>query len=114
MGSITVRWPKELNEHGSPLLWFGSWLTGNAGFEGGWFYSGRGDEFAEYPIPAGATGLRIRRWPNEGLDAEYSDVLALDRLSELMPSTLDFDTPQPFSRFASEHAPEPPAFGGTA
>lgn len=103
MASITVRWPAELNEHGAPLLWFGSWLTGNAGFEGGWFYSGRGDECAEYSIPAEATGLRIRRWPNEGLDAEYSDVLALERLSELMPSSLDFDATQPFSRFASEH-----------
>lgn len=114
LGSITVRWPKEMNEHGAPLLWFGSWLTGDAGFEGGWFYSGRGDECAEYSIPAEATGVRIRRWPNEGLDAEYSDVLAFDRLSELIPSTLDFDAPQPFSRFASEHALKPTTPGGTA
>lgn len=56
----------------------------------------------EYPIPAEATGLRIRRWPNEGLDAEYSDVLALDRLSQLFPSSLDFDATQPFSRFAEK------------
>ena len=90
-GSITVRWPAELNEHGAPLLWFGSWLTGSTGAEGSWFYSGRGGEHAEYPIPAEATGLRIRRWPNEGLDAEYSDVIALDKLSELLPAALDFD-----------------------
>ncbi|MEO6397530.1 MAG: hypothetical protein ABIP13_03585 [Tepidiformaceae bacterium] len=114
MGSITVRWPAELNEHGAPLLWFGSWLTGNAGFESGWFYSGRGDECAEYSIPSEATGLRIRRWPNEGLDAEYSDVLALESLSELMPSSLGFDAPQPFSRFASEHASAPTTPGDAA
>ena len=104
MGSITVRWPAELNEHGAPLLWFGSWLTGNSGFEGSWFYSGRGGEHAEYPVPPEATGMRIRRWPNEGLDAEYSDVLTLDRLAELAPATLDFDAPQPFSPFASAQA----------
>ena len=114
MDSITVRWPADLNEHGSPLLWFGSWLTGSTGAEGSWFYSGRGGEHAEYPVPAEATGLRIRRWPNEGLDAEYSDVIAIEKLSELHPSALDFDAPQPFSRFAAEQRAQPNAPGGPA
>lgn len=96
------------------MLWFGSWLTGSAGFEGGWFYSGRGGESAEYPIPANATGVRIRRWPNEGLDAEYADVLAVDRLAELSPAALDFDAPQPFSRLDAGRHLQPHTPGGTS
>lgn len=100
MGQIAVSWPDELNEHGRPMLWFGSWLSGHAGGEGTWFYSGRGGCAEKYDVPAGATGLRIRRWPNEGLDAEYADVTALDRLSQLDIRLLDFDAPQPFSRLS--------------
>lgn len=110
--SVTVRWPAELNEHGAPLLWFGSWLTGSAGFEGRWFYSGRGGECAEYVIPGEATGMRIRRWPNEGLDAEYSDILVLEGVSHVSPSALDFDAPQPYSRLTTGHRPSSQSPGG--
>jgi len=98
MASITVTWPAALNEHGHGLLWFGSWLTGDTGAEGAWFYSGRGGERASYPVPPEATGLRIRRWPNEGLDAEFSDVLALPDSTDVIAGTLDFDSPQRFNR----------------
>jgi hypothetical protein len=53
-------------------------------------------------VPDGATGLRVRRWPNEGLDAEYADIVRLDGLAELAPDSLDFDAPQPFSHHAFE------------
>jgi len=102
MTSITVTWPREQNEHGRPLLWFGSWLQGNDGSEGAWFYSGHGGDRGDYPVPADAIGLRVRRWPNEGLDAEYADVLKLEGLAELAPESLDFDAPQPFSHLAFE------------
>lgn len=82
------------------MLWFGSWLTGGEGVEGEWFYSGRGGERASYTVPGRATGLRVRKWPNEGLDAEYADVLAFDGLGEVAPASLDFDTRQRFSRLA--------------
>jgi hypothetical protein len=97
MASITVVWPDTANEHGGRTLWFGSWLTGNQGFEGAWFYSGRGGERTNYQIPPDATGLRIRRWPNEGLDAEYADVLVQEAPPSLSADQLDFDAPQPFS-----------------
>lgn len=86
------------------MLWFGSWLSGSAGGEGGWFYSGRGGCAETYDIPSAASGLRIRRWPNEGLDAEYADVIALSNLSSLDIQSLDFDAPQPFSWMAFAHS----------
>ena len=98
MASITVSLPDALNEHGRPMLWFASWLSGHEGAEGQWFYSGRGGESASFPVPDGATGLRIRRWPNEGLDAEYADIVALAEVREVSAEALDFDAPQQFSR----------------
>lgn len=80
------------------MLWFGSWLNSAHGDEGAWFYSGRGAAVESYPVPPGATGLRIRRWPNEGLDAEYADISPLGTLDRLDIQQLDFDAPQPFSR----------------
>jgi hypothetical protein len=102
MASIRVNWPRESNEHGRPMLWFGSWLSGDTGAEGAWFYSGRGGDAGEYPVPPQATGLRVRRWPNEGLDAEYADVLPLDGRTAVAIEELDFDAPQPFSHLAFE------------
>jgi hypothetical protein len=84
------------------MLWFGSWLSGQDGSEGAWFYSGHGGGAESYPVPPQAIGLRIRRWPNEGLDAEYADILALDSVRDIAPSSLDFDAPQPFSYLAFE------------
>jgi len=108
MASIVVNWPAEQNEHGRPLLWFGSWLQGHDGSEGAWFYSGHGGDRATYAIPGNAIGLRVRRWPNEGLDAEYADILQLESVGEVTPQALDFDAPQPFSHLAFDRqAPAP-------
>lgn len=107
MGTIRVLWPAETNEHGRPLLWFASWLTGDAGVEGEWFYSGHGGTDGEYPVPPYATGVRIRRWPNEGLDAEYTDILDLAAARHLSAAALDFDSTQPFSRFAANGSHHP-------
>jgi len=97
MPEIDVTFPAERNEHGRPMLWFGSWLVGDAGGEAGWFYSGRGGVRNHHPIPPEATGLRIRRWPNEGFEPEYADILSLDSLRELRAGDLDFDSRQRFS-----------------
>lgn len=97
MSEVAIVWPAAANEHGGTMLWFGSWLAGNDGSEAAWFYSGRGGEQGRYTVPAEATGLRIRRWPNEGFDAEYVDVLDLAGVRELNLAALDFDRPQPFS-----------------
>jgi hypothetical protein len=98
MASITVSWPAEINEHGRPMLWFGSWLKGDDGAEGAWFYSGRGGERSSYSVPAWATGVRIRRWPNEGFDAEYADLFVFEHSREVAADSLDFETRQRFSR----------------
>lgn len=99
---LAILWPSAQNEHGGRMLWYGSWLVARDGGEGEGFYSGRGGERQRYAVPAGAIGLRIRRWPNEGFDAEYVDLLDLDGVGELAPETLDFDQPQPFSRLELE------------
>jgi hypothetical protein len=95
---LTIDWPEEQNEHGGRLLWFGSWLFGDQGEEGPWFYTGRGGERSTCSVPAGASGLRIRRWPNEGLEAEYADLLSLEGVTEIRADWLDFDARQQFSR----------------
>lgn len=96
MRELTIDWPHEVNEQGRQMLWFGSWLVGDGGSEGEWFYSGRGGERASYRVPATVSGVRIRKWPNEGFDAEYADVLSAD-VRELTPASLDFDVRQQFS-----------------
>jgi hypothetical protein len=93
---VQVTWPVQPSEHGRPMLWFGSWLTGDSGEEAGWFYSGRGGEAGSYEAPQHATGIRIRRWPNEGFDAEYVDILGFTDL-RVVPETLDFDQKQRYS-----------------
>lgn len=98
MSEIAIAWPAERNEHGDPMLWVGSWLVGRNGEEGDGIYTGRGGERRAYTVPATVTGLRIRRWPNEGLEPEYVDVLDLGAMGELRPERLDFDIRQPFSR----------------
>ena len=100
MSEMAVEWPVQENEHGERMLWFGSWLVGEAGAEGAWFYSGRGGAHERYAPPAEATGVRIRRWPNEGFDAEYVDVLDLAAAGALRPAELDFDQPQRYSLLA--------------
>jgi hypothetical protein len=101
--SIRIRWPEVPNEQGRPMLWFGSWLTGGDGQEAEWFHSARGGAAGTYPVPPHATGLRIRRWPNDGLEAEYADLLDLGTLTDLVATDLDFDTRQRFSLLPMEH-----------
>jgi hypothetical protein len=101
MTEIRVNWPDLENEHGGRMLWFGAWLVSNDGDEGPWFYSGRGAEITTHQTPAGAVGLRLRRWPSEGLDPEYVD-LTLNGASDIDPLMLDFDRAQPHSRLAQD------------
>jgi hypothetical protein len=105
MPELVIPWPVETNEHGERMLWAAAWLVGGVGEEGEAIYSGRGGEHGRYPIPAVATGVRIRRWPNEGLEPEYVDVLDLAGGEELRPERLDFERPQPFSRLGAGEAP---------
>ena len=80
------------------MLWFASWLIGHDGQEGGWFHSARGEKTVTVQVPSNATGVRIRRWPSEGLDPEYVDVELDDRPSEIWVDAIDFGTTQRFSR----------------
>lgn len=104
MASITVHWPRVPNEHGETMLWFGSWLVGDDGGEGPSIYSGRGGDVDAYQAPGNATGLRVRRWPNEGFDAEYADILELPPSLSISADELDFDTRQHYARIPGEDA----------
>ena len=103
MHELVVTLPEETNEHGDRMLWYGSWLVGADGVEGEGFYSGRGGGVGRYTVPSAAVGLRMRRWPNEGLEPEYADVLDLARVRELGAGDLDFDVRQ---RFSMLHLPD--------
>ena len=100
--ALTLHWPALMNEEGFGLLWFGSWIVDDEGVEGEWFYSGRGGETQSTGIPAEAIGVRIRRWPSEGLEAEYADVLLASDPGEVWAEQLDFDTRQPFARLPAD------------
>lgn len=80
------------------MIWFASWLVGQAGEEGDWFHSARGAAEVSVTVPTTATGLRIRRWPSDGLEAEYVDILDLAARPAIDAASLDFDTRQTFSR----------------
>lgn len=79
------------------MLWFAAWLVGDHGAEGQWFYNARGGDQTVLSPPPEARGMRVYRWPNEGLDPEYCDVF-LDAEARIDVAALDFDRPQPFSR----------------
>ncbi|MFN0094955.1 MAG: hypothetical protein ACKVVT_09270 [Dehalococcoidia bacterium] len=98
MPDLTVSFPFVLNEQERPMIWFAAWLVGDAGVEGDWFHSARGAAEVTVAIPADATGLRIRKWPNDGFEAEYADILDLARLRTLDAGEVDFDVRQEFSR----------------
>ena len=97
MTEIAIDWPEVSNEQGRPMLWFGSWLVGHEGNEGGWFHSARGKAAGQYSPPAGATGLRVRRWPNDGLEPEYADILDLAGVVRVSLDDLEFDRRQQHS-----------------
>ena len=80
---LTVEWPSISNEHGDAMLWLGAWLIGDKGAEGEWFHSGRGGAQTRHDVPAEATGIRLRRWPNEGLAPEYADLIPITALQVL-------------------------------
>lgn len=103
--SITVHWPDSLNDFGRPMLWLATWLIGEAGEEGDWFFSGRtadgnsgSDEgLGPHAVPADATGIRVRRWPDEEFSPEYADLIPIP--SEVIRvDALSFDRRQIHSR----------------
>lgn len=97
---LTVDWPDLVNEDGAPMLWFGAWLVGDRGDEGVWFHSGRGGAHTAHDVPAEATGVRLRRWPNEGLAPEYTDIIPVPE-GALDAADASFEREQPFSRLAA-------------
>jgi len=100
---LVVSLPAEVNEHGDQMLWYGSWLVSDDGTEGEGFYSGRGGLAGRFPVPPAAVGVRVRRWPNEGLEPEYADLIGLASSRKVGAGDLDFDITQPFSRL---HLPD--------
>ena len=96
--TIVVEWASETNEEGGPTRWLGSWLVSGDAVEGAWFYGGYGGERTTHAVPAGATGIRVRKWLSEGLDPEYIDV-GLNGETVVQTGALDFDAPQPHRVF---------------
>ncbi|MDA0352856.1 MAG: hypothetical protein O3A10_11675 [Chloroflexi bacterium] len=93
---VAIDWPDLLNEGDQPMLWFGAWLVGDAGVEGDWFHSGRGAASTAHRVPSGATGIRLRRWPNEGLAPEYADLIPVPA-GPVDAAEASFEREQPFS-----------------
>ena len=97
---VRISWHGARSDFGEAMPWFGSWLIGDDGVEGGWFHSARGAAETSHTPPREASGVRLRFWPSEGLDPEYVDVplpegggaFAIDT------SQLDFERPGPHSR----------------
>lgn len=102
MADIDISFPYVLNEQGRPMIWFGSWLVGDDGSEGPWFHSARGAAEVRVTPPPDATGIRIRRWPNDGFDAEYADILDLDSVRQIDAASLEYDRRQKFSLLAED------------
>ena len=102
--TVRIRWHGATSDFGLSMTWFGSWLIGAEGVEGDWFHSGRGAAETEHQAPPGATSVRLRFWPSEGLDPEYVDVpLAADAETQLIDTAaLDLDRPGPHSRLPRE------------
>jgi hypothetical protein len=77
---VSVRWDVLPNEHGSDMLWLGSWLVGDA--RGGWLvHSGRGGDSSEIAPPEEASGIR-GAGSSDGLTPEYIDIgLEFDRVA---------------------------------
>ena len=100
---LTVEWPSISNEHGDAMLWLGAWLIGDKGAEGEWFHSGRGGAQPRRDVPAAATGIRLRRWPNEGLAPEYAALIPITAL-QVNAAAVSFEREQPFSMLADHIA----------
>ena len=98
--TVRIRWHGAMSDFGQPMPWFGSWLIGADGVEGDWFHSARGEAATEHAVPQGATGVRLRFWPSEGLDPEYVDVpLPADvEAHTIDTAALDLEQPGPHSR----------------
>jgi hypothetical protein len=89
-----VKLAKTTNQQSRPMKWFISWLVGTGASEGEQVYSGEACTLTDISVPAEAVGLRIRKWPSEGLHPEYVDVLLASISDELDSEALDFDMPQ--------------------
>ena len=97
--TITLNLRRRLDEQGESMLWFVSWVVGDDGEEGEWFYSGVDSASGAYQAPANAIGLRIRRWPSPGTDPEYVDLpLNSEAAQTVTDRGLQFDRRQPHSR----------------
>jgi len=90
------------------MIWFASWLVDDDGGEGGWVHSARGAARLEVSVPSDATGLRVRRWPSDGFDAEYADLTDLGSVNHIDAGALDFDVRQRFSLLAEDFGEENP------
>ena len=101
---LTCHWPDLANEHGEPMLWLGSWLVEARGEEGEWFHSGRGPAVTQHSVPKLASGVRIRRWPSEGLAPEYVDLIPVPS-GVILVADLSFESPQSFSLLPVEAEP---------
>jgi hypothetical protein len=112
MTHINLSFPYVLNEQERPMIWFASWLVGDDGTEGAWFHSDRGSAEVRVTPPAGATGIRIRRWPNDGFDAEYADILDFRGMSDIDAGELEYDRRQQFSLLAEDFGEQNP-FGAS-
>ncbi|MCA9829414.1 MAG: hypothetical protein R3B97_12615 [Dehalococcoidia bacterium] len=108
MTEVSISFPYVLNEQGRPMIWFGSWLVGEDGVEGEWFHSDRGSAEIRVAAPPSATGVRIRRWPNDGFDAEYADVFDLAGAGLIDAGVLDYDRRQRFSLLSEQFSDENP------
>lgn len=97
---LRIRWHEATSDFGLAMAWFGSWLIGADGQEGEWFHSARGAAETEHAAPPGATGVRLRFWPSEGLDPEYIDVSLPAQASAhtIDTAVLNFNRPGPHSR----------------
>jgi hypothetical protein len=99
---ITIAFRPRYNEQGEHMLWMVSWLVNEEGQEGEWFYSGSGGESSDFAVPQGTLGLRIRRWPTNGLDPEYVDLSLAEIHGPVSDRGLRFDHRQRFSRLQEE------------
>lgn len=98
---LTINWPDLANERGRPMLWLATWLIGAGGEEGDWFHSGRGAAVSHQMVPPDATGIRVRRWPAEGLAPEYADLVPVPR-GTVDAGSFPFQRRQSFSRLVLE------------
>ena len=95
--TVTLNFRPRMDEQGENMLWFVSWIVGEDGSEGEWFYSGTSCQGRHFPAPAEAIGLRLRRWPSPGIDPEYVDLVLHEEHQVVTDRGLQFDRRQTHS-----------------